>query len=212
MAERSTAILGIYLCPAGIKGGVEGLKAAGFPRASISVLLPEIGGSRDFACEKDAKAPEGTAADEETRALIRTALEWLDPTGSWAIPGFGLFIAVGPIMTALAGVNANGAVDGITGGLIGMGIPEYEAKRYEGRVMKGGILLSVRTDSSEHAARAMEILEQTGAQDISSTEEANGGVTRDGERGVEATPGAMSGEEMAGPSRNMAGPGVERSV
>jgi hypothetical protein len=53
-----------------------------------------------------------------------------------------------------------------------MGIPEYEAKRYEGRVKDGGILLSVHSDDSEWTKRAKEILEHTGAQDVSSTGEA----------------------------------------
>src|SRR5580704_9154210 len=51
--------------------------------------------------------------------------------------------------TTGAGTGVGGAVGGITGALIGMGIPEYEAKRYEGRVKDGGILLSVHCDSSE---------------------------------------------------------------
>jgi hypothetical protein len=55
-----------------------------------------------------------------------------------------------------------------------MGIPEYEAKRYEGRVKDGGILLSVHSDSSEETKRAKDILERTGAKDISSTGEAHG--------------------------------------
>ena len=46
-----------------------------------------------------------------------------------------------------------GAVGGLTGALIGMGIPEYEAKRYEGRVKDGGILLSVHSDTSEEIKR-----------------------------------------------------------
>lgn len=53
-----------------------------------------------------------------------------------------------------------------------MGIPEYEAKRYEGRINKGGILLSIHCDDSEWAKRAKEILQATGAEDISSTGEA----------------------------------------
>jgi hypothetical protein len=54
-----------------------------------------------------------------------------------------------------------------------MGIPEYEAKRYEGRVKEGGILLSVHSDDSAWTKKAKEILEQTGAQDVSSTGEAS---------------------------------------
>jgi hypothetical protein len=93
--------------------------------------------------------------------------------GALAIPGIGPFIAAGPIVAALAGAGVGGAVGGITGALIGMGIPEYEAKRYEGRIKEGGILLSVHSDNSEWTKRAKEILERTGAQDISSAGEAS---------------------------------------
>jgi hypothetical protein len=55
-----------------------------------------------------------------------------------------------------------------------MGIPEYEAKRYEGRVKDGGILLSVHSDAPEWTKKAKEILDRTGAQDVSSTGEASG--------------------------------------
>ena len=71
-----------------------------------------------------------------------------------------------------AGLGVGGAVGGLVGALIGMGIPEYEAKRYEGHVKSGGTLLSVHSDSSDWTKRAKEILELTGAEDISSTSEA----------------------------------------
>jgi hypothetical protein len=75
-------------------------------------------------------------------------------------------------MAALAGAGVGGAVGGLTGALVGMGIPEYEAKRYEGRVKSGGILLSVHCDDSDWTKKAKEILERTGAEDVSSTGEA----------------------------------------
>ena len=75
-------------------------------------------------------------------------------------------------MAGLAGLGVGGAVGGFIGALVGMGIPEYEAKRYEGRVKEGGILLSVHCDTSDEIARAKSILENRGAQDISSTSEA----------------------------------------
>jgi hypothetical protein len=76
-------------------------------------------------------------------------------------------------VAALAGVGVGGTIGGITGALIGLGIPEYEAKRYEGRVKGGGILLSVHSDDSAWTTRAKEVLERTGAQDIASTGEAS---------------------------------------
>ena len=71
-----------------------------------------------------------------------------------------------------------------TGALIGMGIPEYEAKRYEGRVKDGGILLSVHSDSSDETKRAKEILEQTGAEDIASAGEASGAKDTESDRRI----------------------------
>ena len=63
-------------------------------------------------------------------------------------------------MAALTGVGVGGAIGGLTGALVGMGIPEYEAKRYEGRVKEGGILLSVHSDNSEWTKKAKDILEK----------------------------------------------------
>jgi ActD protein len=173
MAGKNTAVFGIYPNYASVEQGVDALKAAGFRNIDISVLFPENVGTKDFAHEKHTKAPEGTATGAGTGAVIGGGLGWLAGIGALAIPGVGPFIAAGPIMAALAGVGVGGAIGGIAGALIGMGIPEYEAKRYEGRVKEGGILLSVHSDDSTWTRRAKEILERTGAQDISSTGEAS---------------------------------------
>ncbi|MGA3088367.1 MAG: DUF3341 domain-containing protein [Terriglobales bacterium] len=171
MSEKNTAVFGIYPSYSNVESGVVGLKAAGFSNRDISVLFPQNAGSREFAHEKGTKAPEGATTGAGTGAVLGGALGWLVGVGLLAIPGLGPFVAAGPIMAALAGVGVGGAVGGITGALVGLGIPEYEAKRYEGRVKDGGILLSVHSDSSEWTKKAKQILEATGAQDISSTRE-----------------------------------------
>jgi len=106
--------------------------------------------------------------------VVGGALGWLAGIGALAIPGLGPFIAAGPIMAALAGVGVGGTVGGVTGALVGMGIPEYEAKRYEGRLKNGGILLSVHSDNSDWTKRAKDILERTGAEDVASAGETKG--------------------------------------
>jgi hypothetical protein len=177
MAGKNTAVFGIYTDRSGVDRAVEALKEAGFSNNDVSALFPENKGTKDFAHEKSTKAPEGATTGAGTGALLGGGLGWLVGIGALAIPGLGPFIAAGPIMAALAGAGVGGAVGGLTGALIGMGIPEYEAKRYEGRVKDGGILLSVHSDSSDETKRAKEILERTGAQDISSTGEASGEKT-----------------------------------
>jgi hypothetical protein len=154
-----------------VESSVETLKKAGFRNTDISVLFPQNEGSKDFAHEKGTKAPDGAAAGAGTGAVLGGALGWLAGIGALAIPGVGPFVAAGPIMAALAGIGVGGTVGGLTGALIGMGIPEYVAKRYEGRVKDGGILLSVHSDDSGWTQRAKEILGRTGAQDIASTAE-----------------------------------------
>jgi hypothetical protein len=173
MAGKNTSVFGIYPTYEGVENGVDALKSAGFRNTDISVLFPENVGTKDFAHKKGTKAPEGATAGAGTGAVVGGALGWLAGIGALAIPGVGPFIAAGPIMAALAGAGVGGTVGGIAGALIGMGIPEYEAKRYEGRVKNGGILLSVHSDSSDWTKKAKDILERTGAQDISSAGEAS---------------------------------------
>jgi hypothetical protein len=173
MAGKNTAVFGIYPTYTSVENGVDALKSEGFRNTDISVLMPENVGTKDFAHEKGTKAPEGATAGAGTGAVVGGTLGWLVGIGALAIPGLGPFIAAGPIMAALAGMGVGGAIGGITGALIGMGIPEYEAKRYEGRIKEGGILLSVHSESSDWTKKAKQILERTGAQDISSTGEAS---------------------------------------
>ena len=163
MAGKNTSAYGIYPTQADLERGVDALKAADFRNADISVLFPDNEGSKEFAHEKNTKAPEGATTGATTGALLGGGLGWLIGIGALAIPGVGPFIAAGPIVAALAGAGAGGAVGGLTGALVGAGIPEYEAKRYEGRIREGGILLSVHCDNSEWTKRAKEILEYTGA-------------------------------------------------
>ena len=173
MAGKNTAVFGIYPTYASVENGVDALRSAGFRNEDISALFPEGAGTKAFAHEKSTKAPEGATTGAGTGVLVGGTMGWLLGIGAIAIPGLGPFIAAGPIMAALAGAGVGVAVGGIAGALIGMGIPEYEAKRYEGRVKDGGILLSVHSDDSAWTKKAKEVLERTGAQDISSTGEAS---------------------------------------
>jgi hypothetical protein len=172
MAGKNTAAFGIYRDRVQVEGGIDALLAAKFRNEDISVLFPDNQGTKDFAHEKNTKAPEGAATGVGAGGVIGGTLGLLVGVGALAIPGLGPFIAAGPIMAALAGLGVGGAVGGLIGALVGMGIPEYEAKRYEGRVKDGGILLSVHCDNSEWVGRAKEILKRTGAEDIASTGEA----------------------------------------
>lgn len=142
------------------------LKNAGFSGNDISALFPDKSGTRDFAHEQHTKAPEGAAAGAGTGGILGGALGWLAGVGALAIPGVGPFIAAGPIAAALSGAAIGATVGGLTGALIGMGVPEYEAKRYEGKVKDGNVLISVHSENRESTDRAKSIFEEEGARDI----------------------------------------------
>jgi hypothetical protein len=177
MATRHKAVFGLYASADIAESAVDQLLAAGFSNSDISVLLPDNDSTRAFAHEKNTKAPEGVTTGVTTGGIVGGALGPLASVGALAIPGIGPLIAAGPIVAALAGVGSGGIVGGIVGALVGMGIPEYEAKRFEGAVKGGGTLLSVHCDTSQEITRAKQTLRDTGARDISATgEEGSSGV------------------------------------
>ncbi|MBN8547869.1 MAG: DUF3341 domain-containing protein [Deltaproteobacteria bacterium] len=171
--NKNLVVLGIFDSRTSVEGAVDNLKSEGFRSADISALFPSGDSNKEFAHEKATKLPEGTTTGTASGLVLGGTLGWLIGVGALAIPGLGAFIAAGPIMSMLAGAGVGGAVGGLTGALIGLGIPEYEAKRYEGQIKNGGILISVHCDNEEWSDRAKEILKRTGARDISSTSEAS---------------------------------------
>jgi hypothetical protein len=178
MENKKTAVFGIYTTVAAADLATDALIKSGFAASEVSALMPENLGSRPVGTEKATKAPEGAATGAGSGAVLGGALGLLAGIGALAIPGVGPLIAAGPIMAALAGVGVGGAVGGFTGAMIGLGIPEYEAKRYEGRLKKGAILLSVHCDTSDQIKKAKEILKNTAAEDISSTGESSSNVAK----------------------------------
>lgn len=173
------------------------LKNSGFSGNDISVLMADRTGTRAFAHEHNTKAPEGTATGVGTGAVVGGALGWLAGIGALAIPGLGPFIAAGPIMAALSGAAVVGTLGGITGALIGMGIPEFEAKRYEGRVKSGSSLISIHCDDDDEVNRAKAICEKVGAEDITvggevAVHDSGTPQRSDGSSTIERTPVATS--------------------
>lgn len=160
-----TTVFGVYASYSDLERGIGQLQAAGFRSDDISVLLPEGAGPAPLPHGKRNRA-EGAAAGGVSGAVVGGALGWLAGIGVLAIPGFGLLLAAGPLVATLAGVGVGGAVAGVAGALIGTGIPEKEAAKYEKRLKTGAILISVYADAADLAERAHEILVNTGAEDI----------------------------------------------
>ena len=158
---------------------VNELKLAGFSDHDISVLFPGKTGAKNFVPEQASHASERVVTGASAFGVVGGALGWLAGIGALIIPGAGPFVAAGPIMAALGGAAVGAAVGGIAGALVGMGIPENEARRYEGKIKAGQILISVHSESPDESKHALEIFEQAGALDISTSSE--GEVNREKE-------------------------------
>jgi uncharacterized membrane protein len=162
-AERATA-----------ESVIEQLKATGISAEDISILFAEPSGE-----EPATKAPEGTATGGTAGFVLGGVLGWLAGIGSLAIPGLGPFIAAGPIMAALSGAAVGAALGGIAGALVGMGIPEYEARRYEAQLREGKLLLSVHTEGGEHVEHVLQILRDAKAEEIATSGETGAQIHTD---------------------------------
>lgn len=177
--DQKIAVFALFHDEDTLGRAVEALKAGGFRDSDISALLPDRASTSAFAHEKHTKAPEGAATGAAAGVVTGGTVGLLLGLGAIAIPGLGAFLAAGPIMGALAGAGVGGAVGTLTGALVGMGIPEYEAKRYETFITTGGSLLSVHADDRDWARKAKSILDGFGGTDIDQAKEARGGKRHD---------------------------------
>src|ERR1043165_5552360 len=106
MAGKNTSAFGIYPNRPALEMGIQALRDANFRHEDISVLLPENLGTKDFAHEKDTKAPEGAVTGAGTGGVVGGVLGWLAGIGALAIPGLGPFISAGPLMGGVNGAAA----------------------------------------------------------------------------------------------------------
>jgi len=168
---RNTSVMGIYSDRTTVAEALNSLKKVGYRAADISVLSSDNQGSKDFAHVKQNKAFHGAAIGAAAGALIGAALAWLVSTQPVTVTALAPLVAAGSVLAAIAGAGAGGTLGWIVGLLAGMRLTQYVAKRYAGRILHGGILLSVHCDTPEWCDRARKALRDTGARDISSAAE-----------------------------------------
>jgi|SRR5579862_1043704 len=168
---KNTSVIGIYEDRTTVSDVIDILCKAGYRATDISVLSSENKGSKDFAHEKHNRAAAGAGMGAAVGAVIGAVLAWLVSNQTVTIAGLDPLVAARPLLAVLAGAGAGGALGWIVGLLSGLRMTEYVAKRYAGRIRRGGVLLSVHCDSPEWCERAKKTLKDTGARDISSAAE-----------------------------------------
>jgi hypothetical protein len=187
---RNTSVMGIYPDHATVSDATHVLSKAGYRVTDISVLSSDNQGSKDFAHERRTKALEGAAVGAAVCAVVGAVLAWYVAIQPVAIKGLEPLVAAGPVLASIIGAGAGGVLGWIVGFLLGLRVTEYVAKRYAGRIRRGGILLSVHCDNQDWCNRAKKLLKDTGAQNISSASEASAdyGTT---DKPTERTPTAV---------------------
>lgn len=71
--------------------------------------------------------------------------------GLLTIPGIGQIAAAGPLAAALSGAAVAAGGGGIIGALVGLGMPEEQAKQYEEFLKNGKIIVLVETEKMKAA-------------------------------------------------------------
>jgi len=176
MSDKGTMAFGIFPDRMSIETVVTTLKREGFQSGDVSVLFRENRGTWEQANQKTSKPSKISKATSTTVGSSHGALRWLSGIGAIAIPGQGTYVAVGPVRSSLEGTAFGGVHGALAGSLIGMGVPEYQAKRYEMRLSGSWFLLSVRYSDSQQMIKAKRILEETFAEDVLSTDESHADI------------------------------------
>jgi uncharacterized protein (TIGR02271 family) len=154
-SERSTCV-GVFNSRAEALKAVDELKRAGFKDDQISLIgKNQEGEVKTEGSHAGAGAATGVVVGAGTAGLVSLGMTF------GVIPVIGPILALGPIAAALISAAGGAVAGGLVGGLIGFGIPEHEAKYYEGEVNAGRYLVTVH--SAGRYDEAWAILHRLGA-------------------------------------------------
>ena len=157
-------VSGLFKTRSSAQRAVEALVDYGYSRDDISLLMSDATRGREFAIQMASKAPEGAAAGATIGGVLGAVAAGLVSLGILVVPGVAL-VAAGPVVATLAGLGAGAAAGGLSGALIGLGIPEHEARFYNEAIEKGGILLGVYTHD-DRTNQARRLIEAAGAEHV----------------------------------------------
>jgi hypothetical protein len=163
-------VTGIYGSHRELDNAVQLLKLDGFPEEWIATLGPPDDGIRiNVTYSNDTKAPEGAALGGALGFLVGgfTGYLELQPPGLWN--DLSLLGDLESFISAFAGAGAGALIGMISGGLLGFVMPEHTIHITNRPHGSGSFLLSVHCEDSDWCDRAVDIFEQTGAKETSTT-------------------------------------------
>jgi hypothetical protein len=151
----SAAAFAVFSDRISTESAIEMLKAAGFRNTDVVALFPDDIPTKKYSPQKRRDALYRVAAGGGAGMVIGGVLEWIAGAGVYTLAGLGAMMSIG----------AGGS---FLGAWAAKRMPDYE-KRYEGRVRRGDILISVLCDDLHWAKKAKEILKRAGGADVSCT-------------------------------------------
>ena len=166
MYEKDIVVFGLFKSKTDAELAIEFLEQDGFELADISVLLPHSNDLQNLTEAFPTEIRTGATTGAEAGALVGGTLGILVGIGTLAVPGLGMLLAAGPVISALIGAGLGGLVGGLSGALVGIGVPQHIANIYELGVQKGEILVSVHAEDSAWSEMALLALDSAGAQHI----------------------------------------------
>jgi Heat induced stress protein YflT len=151
-------IVGIYEREDQAVQAVEELKSQGYAQEDISMITNNREMLEKLGIDEPtrSKMNEGAKTGAATGSLIGGLAGLLAGFGAFTIPGVGPILAAGPIAAAFVGGSAGIGIGGITGALIGLGIPEEEANRYEQDMHQEKILVLVEKPNNLSTTKPMD--------------------------------------------------------
>ena len=143
--QQSSTVVGVFEDKTHANKAITELHQAGFTQSQIGVLMQHAEGAGNIpATEQDSHAASGAL----TGALTGLGLGALAGLGVLAgvIPVVGPAIAAGTLGVILSNAAAGAGIVGLVGALVGSGIPEHEAKYYQGELEAGRSVVTVNAD------------------------------------------------------------------
>jgi len=150
---RKTAVVGVFDNRADAQRAVQELKRMGFRDDEIGVAHKDDSTATGAVGSGETYAGTGALAGVATGAGVGAL--WGIGIAAGMLPAIGPVIAGGTLAAILASAATGAAAAGIVGALVGMGIPEEEAKFYESELHSGRTVVTVTTSSRYTEARAV---------------------------------------------------------
>lgn len=156
--SNSSTVVGVFSTRSEMEQAIQELRAAGFPEDHIGMITRDPEGRLVSENGGQTLVTEGAAAGAVVGASAGALVGWGMVSGT--IPVIGPVLALGTLGTILVNAAGGAAIMGVVGALVGLGIPEDEAKFYEAEVQGGRFLVTV--DAGDRQAEAWTILNRAG--------------------------------------------------